>query len=118
VIRWDEQSGDRIRGLVKAANPWNQGAFASVRGINLRVTDVTLEEGGGDRSQPPGTILIADAARGVIVNCRDGSLLRLDVVSMDEGIVPGRALATLGVQAGERFGGPVRLDSVSAAAVG
>lgn len=118
VIRWDEQSGDRIRGLVKAGNPWNHGAFASVRGINLRVTDVTLEEGGGDRSQPAGTILTADATRGVVVNCRDGSALQLDVVSMDEGILPGRMLARLGIQAGERFRAPARIESVSAAAAG
>jgi len=115
VIRWDAQSGAQIRALVKASNPWNQGAFASVRGINVRITDVTLDETGGDRSQPAGTILNADAARGVVVNCRDGSALQLDVVTMDEGIVAGRTLAILGIQAGERFSAPARLESAAAA---
>ena len=108
VIRWEEQSGDQIRGLVKAGNPWNQGAFASVRGINLRLTDVTLREGGGSAAKPPGTILAADAAHRIVVNCRDGSALQLDVVSMEEGILPGRALAMYGIQAGERFAAPIR----------
>jgi len=81
-------------------------------------TDVTLEERGGDRSQPAGTILTADATRGVVVNCRDGSALKLDVVSMDEGILPGSMLARLGIQAGERFGAPVRIEPVSAVAAG
>jgi len=116
VIRWDEQSGAQIRALVKASNPWNQGAFASVRGINLRITDVTLDESGGDRSQPAGTILGADPARGVVVNCRDGSALRLDVVTMDEGIFAGRTLATLGIQSGERFAGPVKVEPTVATA--
>lgn len=103
VIRWEEQSGAQIRGLVKAGNPWNQGAFASVRGINLRLTDVTLKDGYGDDARPPGTILTSNSVDGVVINCRDGSALQLDVVSMDEGIFPGRTLAAFGIQAGERF---------------
>ena len=118
VIRWDEQSGDQIRGLIKAGNPWNQGAFASVRGINLRLTDVTLKEGVGSTATPPGTILTADATHGIVVNCRDGSALQLDVVSMEEGILPGRILAMFGIQAGERFVTPIGPHSVSAVAVG
>lgn len=103
VIRWEEQSGEQIRALVKACNPWHQGAFASIRGINLRLTDVTLIADGGDAGQMPGTILAADTEKGIKVNCRDGSALQLDVVSMDEGILPGKAFAALGFQAGEKF---------------
>lgn len=113
VIRWEEQSGDRIRGLVKAGNPWNQGAFASVRGVNLRITDVTLIEGGGSPATPPGTILTADARNGTIVNCRDGSALQLDIVSMTEGILPGRMLAVYGIRAGERFVVPSGVPAAS-----
>ena len=118
VIRWEDQPAERIRGIVKAGNPWNGGAFASIRGINLRITDVTLREGGGTTSAQPGTILTTDADHGVVVNCRDGAALRLDVVSMEEGILPGGMLATFGIQAGERFGAPVRQDSLPAAAAG
>jgi len=118
VIRWEDQSAERIRGIVKAGNPWNGGAFASIREINLRVTDVTLREGGGTTSAPPGTILTADADHGVVVNCRDGAALRLDVVSMEEGILPGGTLATFGIQAGERFEAPMRQDSFPTVAAG
>jgi methionyl-tRNA formyltransferase len=103
AVRWDAQTGEEIRALVKACNPWNTGAFASLRGLELRLTDVTLRPGRGDRATPPGTILLADADAGVIVNCVDGSVLQLDVVSMDEGILPGRTLAAYGIAAGERF---------------
>ena len=102
IIKWEEQSGKQIRALVKACNPWNQGAFTAIRGINLRLTDVTFIADGGN-IKPPGTILTADATREVTVNCLDGSALQLDVISMDEGILPGRVLATYGFQAGERF---------------
>lgn len=103
TVNWEEQSGERIRALVKACNPWNQGAFTAIRNINLRLTDVTLLTDGGDVAQLPGTILTADAAYGVTVNCRDNSALLLDVISMNEGIFPGRILASFGVRAGERF---------------
>ncbi len=103
VIRWEEQSAHEIRALIKAGNPWNQGAFTSVREINLRITDVTLLEGYGFAAKAPGLILTADATNGIVVNCRDGSALQLDVVSMDEGILPGRTLAAYGIQTGERF---------------
>lgn len=103
IVRWDAQSGEQIRALVKACNPWNQGAFTSVRGINLRLTDVTLVLKGGDVTKMPGTILTADAAQGILVNCRGGAALQLDVISMDEGILPGRVLASYGIQAGECF---------------
>ena len=106
VIRWEDRSGADIRALVKATNPWNQGAFTSVRGINLRITDVSLIEDGGTTTKEPGEILLADAQRGLLVNCRDGTALSLDVVSIAEGFLPGRALASLGIRDGERFTAP------------
>jgi methionyl-tRNA formyltransferase len=106
VIRWDEQSGDEIRALVKASNPWNRGAFASVRQINVRLLDVTLKKGGGSHTESPGVVLAADAEEGIVINCVDGSALRLDVIYMEEGFLPGRTLAAYGIRAGERFAGP------------
>ena len=38
-------------------------SFTSVRGIDVRLTDVTLHEGGGTIAKPPGTILTADPVR-------------------------------------------------------
>jgi methionyl-tRNA formyltransferase len=108
VINWDKQTGEQIRALVKACNPWNQGAFASIRDINLRLTDVTLSAD-GDADQSPGVILSADTTHGISVNCRDGLALRLDVISMNEGIFPGRVLVSFGIQAGEKFETPIQL---------
>lgn len=103
VINWEEYSGKKIRALIKACNPWNQGAFTSIKGINVRLTDVTLIPDAGNTQHLPGTILTADHVNGVQINCRDGSALQLDVVSMDEGILPGRTLIQLGMQIGDKF---------------
>lgn len=103
VIRWDTQTGEGIRALVKACNPWHPGAYTTIRGLEMRLVDVTLRPGAGDSGTAPGTILASSPSDGVIVNCRNGSALLVDVVSMDEGILPGKALATLGISAGERF---------------
>ena len=102
VINWEEYSGKKIRALVKACNPWNQGAFTSIKGINVRLTDVALVPDAGNLQSPPGIILISEEKR-VLVNCKDGSALQLDVISMDEGILPGYALFSFGMQAGDKF---------------
>jgi methionyl-tRNA formyltransferase len=108
VIRWDQQSGTQIRALVKASNPWNQGAFASLNGIDVRLADVTLIEEGGQVGAAPGQILATVQPGGMLVHCCDGSALRVDVVSMQEGLLTGAALAALGVRPGERFTVPTQ----------
>ncbi len=107
VIRWDQHTGRDIRARVKAGNPWNHGAFTSLKGVDLRLTDVTLIEGAGRPSAAPGEVLAVHAADGVLINCRDGSALRADVISLREGLLPGRALAAFGVTAGDCFTPPV-----------
>jgi methionyl-tRNA formyltransferase len=108
VIRWDELDAAEIRALVKAGNPWNHGALASIRGVQLRIADASVLLHAGSAAEAPGAILVADREQGLVVNCRDGSALRIDIVSMEEGILPGSFLAALGIRAGERFAVPVR----------
>lgn len=107
VIRWNDLDGSGVRALVKAGNPWNHGALTTIRGVPMRLTDVTLLADAGSTQEAGGVILRSNFASGVVVNCRDGSALRLDIVSMEEGILPGGSLATLGIRAGEQFTSPV-----------
>ncbi|WP_460553859.1 hypothetical protein, partial [Hymenobacter daeguensis] len=55
----------------------------------------------GPAPGPPGTVLVASAAEGLVVACGAGEALRLDAVALDEGYFTGPQLAALGVQAGE-----------------
>ena len=54
----------------------------------------------GDLAQP---IVHADTAQGLFVCCKDGQLLRINVIKLPEGIYSGGKLAALGFRTQQRF---------------
>lgn len=102
-IRWTE-SALAIDRLVRAANPWNRGALATLRQQPLRVLSTSVAAPTDTVAARPGTIMHTDASTGLLVACGDGSLLRLDIVALDEGYFTGLQLAAMGVPAGEVLG--------------
>ncbi|MCB2376441.1 hypothetical protein LGH70_02540 [Hymenobacter sp. BT635] len=100
-IDW-QAPAETISRLVRAANPWNRGALATVRGQPLRVLSVLVRP--GTVPAPPGTIVLAAPDQGLLVTCGAGQLLQLDIVALDEGYFTGAQLAGMGVQAGEVLG--------------
>ncbi|MCC2546271.1 hypothetical protein LJY25_07425 [Hymenobacter sp. BT175] len=105
-VRWEEPA-DSLYRLVRATNPWNRGALATVRGQVLRLLACTPLPGAGH--VPPGTLVHASAENGVLVACGHTDLLRLDVVALEEGYFSGSQLATLGLQPGEVLGNPLSI---------
>jgi len=65
TINWEKQESHQIYALVKACNPWNNGAYTSVRGIMLRLVEVTLPDEGIEEGKTPGTIIKADQMEGI-----------------------------------------------------
>jgi methionyl-tRNA formyltransferase len=102
-VRWDEPALALDR-LVRAANPWNRGALATLRGQPLRLLGITPHPAANTGPVPPGTVLQADAATGVWVACGQGEAVRLDMVALDEGYFTGLQLAALGIGPGELLG--------------
>lgn len=100
-LRWDEPAEGLAR-LVRAANPWNRGALATLRGQPLRVLSATVRP--ETVPAPPGTVVLADPAQGLLVACGAGQVVQLDLVALEEGYFTGGQLAGLGVQAGEQLG--------------
>lgn len=88
--------------LVRAANPWNRGALALLRGQPLRVLSATPRP--ETVAAPPGTVVLAAPGQGLLVACGAGQVLQLDMVVLEEGYFTGGQLAGLGVQAGEVLG--------------
>jgi len=93
---------------VRACNPWNKGAFAFIRGIQLKIVSVTFTS-----QKSPGTpagTLIAGSRQGLFVACRDGHVLEIDMISMEEeGFFTGAQFANMGIQPPERFTPPPEL---------
>lgn len=102
-LRWDEPAAALER-LVRAANPWNRGAVAMLRGQALRVMGATaLGQLPHSLQSPPGTVVLASAPEGVVVACGAGEGLRLEIVALEEGYFTGPQLAALGLQPGEQL---------------
>ncbi|KAA9333344.1 hypothetical protein F0P96_10260 [Hymenobacter busanensis] len=100
-VNWEEPA-EAIHRLVRAANPWNRGALATLRGQPLRLLGVTPLP--ATVPAPPGTVVRATAAEGLLVACGGGQVLRVDMAALDEGYFTGVQLAALGIQAGEVLG--------------
>jgi methionyl-tRNA formyltransferase len=112
-IRWAEPA-EAVARLVRAANPWNRGALASLRGQTLRVLSATPRPETTEAA--PGTVVLALPGQALLVACGQGQVLQLDMVALDEGYFTGGQLANLGVQTGEVLGTlPVALPDTLAA---
>jgi methionyl-tRNA formyltransferase len=90
--------------LVRATNPWNRGALATLRGQPLRLLATTPYPAAGTGPVHPGTVLQADATTGLWVACGQGEAIRLDILALHEGYFTGSQLAAMGIGAGEVFG--------------
>ncbi|MCB0395186.1 MAG: hypothetical protein KDD36_00950 [Flavobacteriales bacterium] len=102
LVDWTCDAED-IAALVRSCNPWNRGAIASFKGMEIRITQVSPLPSHGANPASPGTILTSNEVDGVTIQCGSSTCVRLDVVSMDEGIMTGIALSRLGFPAGDRF---------------
>ena len=100
-LGWQEPAA-ALGQLVRAANPWNRGALATLRGQELRVLAATPRP--ETVAAPPGTIVLAAAGQTLLVACGGGSVLQLDMVCLDEGYFTGGQLAGMGLQVGEVLG--------------
>jgi methionyl-tRNA formyltransferase len=109
-VHWPEPALTIDR-LVRATNPWNRGALATLRGQPLRLLATTPHPGAGTGPVVPGTVLQADAATGLWVACGQGEAIRLDIGALDEGYFTGSQLVAMGIGAGEvlgHFAGPAQ----------
>ncbi|MFD2784121.1 methionyl-tRNA formyltransferase [Hymenobacter rubripertinctus] len=98
-VHWTEPA-EALARLVRATNPWNRGALATLRQQPLRLLGVSPMP--GTVAAPPGTVVRAEAD--LLVACGSGQLLRLDMLALEEGYFTGTQLVELGIQAGEVLG--------------
>ncbi|RYY90660.1 MAG: hypothetical protein EOO15_01690 [Chitinophagaceae bacterium] len=101
LIDWKHMSASDIENLVNACNPIAVGAWTWFAGTPIQLLEVNPADG----SIPalPGTIVHADTAQGVFVNCCDDKLLRVNIAKLPQGILSGGKLAALGFRKGARF---------------
>ncbi len=102
AVRWLEDDAASIQRLVNACNGAHDGPRTALDGALWKLDVVTVVPA-PDQQIPPGTVVRADVRDGLLVACRGGALLRLDVVTTREGTLTGAHLAALGLAPGARF---------------
>lgn len=103
-INWEQHTAQEIEALVNATNPKYNGAFTSIRNMQVSILDASF----ADISNPPkdavpGTIIYADALYGLIVACTGGEYLRINTFCMPEGYLSGSKMFAMGFNTGEKF---------------
>lgn len=101
-INWIADDPIAIRALVNACNAKYGGAHTLLRGHPLQILAVTpLKE----RTRAAiGEIIEVSELKGLLVACKDGAVLRVDIVQSAEGIMTANRFATMAsIQKGEYF---------------
>ncbi len=104
AVDWAKSAAE-IKALVKACNPRYLGASLLLKGIPLRLLQVTKgEDHESNHEFSPGTILEATSANGIRVACGQGETLFLDIIYAEDGFYSGCQLVKLfGLKAGEQM---------------
>lgn len=91
LIDWRNQTAEEVHALVNACNPWNKGAYTRLGQNAFRVTCASCI----DDCQPgdPGQILSVD--NGIVVACAQGTNLKIEAVTLEEGIYTAATAITI-----------------------
>jgi methionyl-tRNA formyltransferase len=104
TIRYRDMDSKTIMALVRACNPVALGTPSTINGWKVGICDVSeVNLQGASDAIVPGTIVALDVQNGMIVYCKDGQGLKLDVVYTAEGVFPGYKLAFFGIGQGMVF---------------
>lgn len=102
-INWENMTASEVAALVDACNPWNKGAVTMISGWMLGITYVTIITDFDSGNSNPGTVLSILEKDGMLVVCKDHTVVRIDIVYIEEGFMPGWSLSRFGIKNGMKF---------------
>lgn len=103
TIKWQQMEASTIQNLVNACNPKHQGALTYLNGSAIRVIQSSIVSEENSTIATPGTIIKADKQHGIVVSCKNNTFLKLEVLSITEGIFTGERLSNFGLQTQMKF---------------
>ncbi len=98
-IAWERMDAAQVDALVRACNPWNQGAWTTLEGEPCRLLEASPA---GSLAGAPGTVHVRPDG-GLAVACRDGRGLGLGLLRLEDGFYSGARLRELGLRDAARF---------------
>jgi len=102
-INWETQTASDVHALVRACNPWNKGAYTQWNGWNMRIVNTRVVDAASETETKPGTILLADAQKGIHVACKNNTQLHIEYIYTDEGFMPAHKLLAFGMKQHDKF---------------
>lgn len=99
-IRWRQMSATEIIDLIKACNPWNQGADALFMGSPVKLISAELSQ--EQHSVNPG-IITETSEKAVSVACIDGEVIDIHIIGGEKGILTAQQFAGLKPIIGSSF---------------
>jgi methionyl-tRNA formyltransferase len=102
VIKWLTMDADGIIALIKACNPWNKGAVAKINNQVVRLLDAEALPEHSFLNKEPGYVLSIEE-NGITVSTIQNGAILVKIIYAEEGFLPARYLARLGVATGNRF---------------
>ena len=104
TINWSTQTAIEIKAIVKATNPHYGGAFTYYQNFPIRILEVSSVDNNLIAQEfLPGTIVNASSGSDLLVACKGGGFLKIEVIKLEEGYFSGWKLFELGVQPGTYF---------------
>lgn len=104
-ICWNTMRAASICDLVKACNPWNNGAITTYNGFEVRISDAEcvslITSPHGNNTYPSGTIL--DTTNHFLVSCINNEAIRIHILVVNGNLMPGRFAANYGFTVGQSF---------------
>jgi methionyl-tRNA formyltransferase len=84
-IRWDRMPAEEILSLIRACNPWNQGADTVLLGESVKLVSASLSP--VTHETQPGTPLAFSENQGLTLACAGNQAIDVQILSSDHGIV-------------------------------
>lgn len=107
-ICWKTMNAPAICDLVKACNPWKNGATAFYNGFEVRINDAepvkpeeAMKKKSGNGIYLPGTII--DTSPVLLVSCSNNEAIRIHSLVFNGMFMPGRFAANYGFVTGQSF---------------
>jgi len=100
TIDWNNMNADQIEALCRACNPWNKGAVTYLNNNPIKIIEVEKVDCLANSNEIPGSISLLKESSEILVSTIGSECLKLNIVSIDEGIISGTRLKELGFTTG------------------
>lgn len=83
-IKWNRMPANEVLNLIRACNPWNQGADTILFGESVKLISASLST--ATHNEIPGTILGYSEENGLLISCIGNQVIGVRIISSDRGI--------------------------------